>query len=294
MGRPKGSKNKKTEVSTGVEGAPKPPIPAPVAAPSASVTATPPQTPPAEKPSISCTPPINFKRNEFGLLTHINYVFNSDGSVNWRKMVLPEFLQVNRSYKEQIEKVYGKPVAELKKEDLDDKYLLILLAGIRQLAQLRGFSSIEFAPQSCAPGYAATVCRIKWLPIYEDGNGAATVTEALADAHIKNTNGFAQKYLMAIAENRAFTRCVRNFLRVNIVGEEEIDVNSEGEAATEPSTLLQKLLDSKKIPFEQIKNELIAEGVEKADSFASVSDIPKIKIFELLEKYGDERTATTS
>ena len=286
MGRPKGSRNTpKTPVSPVAEVGPKPPVPEPVAVSGASVPPTPPSTAPAEKPSIICTPPISFKRNEFGLLTHINYVFNADGTVNWRKMVNPDFLQVNRSYKEQIEKVYGKPMSEMKKEELDDKYLLILLAGIRQLASLRGFTSVSFVPHAANPAYVAVTCQIEWVPNYETDGKGCILSEALADASVKNTTGFAQKYLMAIAENRAFTRCVRNFLRINIVGEEEIDTNAEGEAATEPSTLLQKLLDEQKIPFEQVKNELIAEGVEKADSFASVTDIPKVKIFELLDKY---------
>ena len=43
-------------------------------------------------------PPVIIKRNQYGLLENkkINYVFNDDGSVNWRKMIKPEFLVANR------------------------------------------------------------------------------------------------------------------------------------------------------------------------------------------------------
>ena len=42
-------------------------------------------------------PPSVFKRNEYGLLEDesVNYEFNLDGTVNWRKMVKPEFLVAN-------------------------------------------------------------------------------------------------------------------------------------------------------------------------------------------------------
>ena len=45
----------------------------------------------------------------------------------------------------------------------------------------------------------------------------------MANATLNNTSSFAQKFLETIACNRAFVRCVRNFLNVHIVGDDEID-----------------------------------------------------------------------
>ena len=45
----------------------------------------------------------------------------------------------------------------------------------------------------------------------------------MANATLDNTSNFATKFLETIACNRAFVRCVRNFLNVHIVGDDEID-----------------------------------------------------------------------
>ena len=44
------------------------------------------------------TPNEKLKRDDNGLLTNppVAYVFNEDGSVNWRKMVRTEFLVANK------------------------------------------------------------------------------------------------------------------------------------------------------------------------------------------------------
>jgi len=36
--------------------------------------------------------PDVYQRDEYGLLENVNYIFNGDGSVNWRSMIKPEFL----------------------------------------------------------------------------------------------------------------------------------------------------------------------------------------------------------
>ena len=56
---------------------------------------------------------------------------------------------------------------------------------------------------------------------YETG-GQPVSFSAIGDASLSNTFDFAQNYLAAIAENRAFVRCVRNFLKINIVAKDEI------------------------------------------------------------------------
>ena len=44
-----------------------------------------------------------------------------------------------------------------------------------------------------------------------------------ANATLDNTDSFCAKFLETIACNRAFVRCVRNYLGVHIVGADEID-----------------------------------------------------------------------
>ena len=226
-------------------------------------------------------PPRIITRNKYGLLENknINYIYNEDGSINWRKMVKTEYLVPNRQ-----------KTQETDVSKLEDKDLLILLGGIKELAQIRGYSKVEYKVVTASENYFATSCRITWMPNYET-DGREIIFEALADATSSNTKSFARFFLAAIAENRAFVRCVRNFLKINIVSQEELgdaklidESPSAQENPTSPHALLEKVMKDKGISFEQLKKKLIKEKFENAENINNISDITKSKIFELIER----------
>lgn len=225
-------------------------------------------------------PPNIITRNKYGLLENasINYIYHDDGTINWRKMVKTEYLVPNRQ-----------KTQETDVSKLEDKDLLILLGGIKELAQIRGYTSVEYKVVAASEGYFATSCKIKWIPNYET-NGEVIEFEALADATSNNTKSFARFFLAAIAENRAFVRCVRNFLKINIVSQEELgDAKLLEEAVvvenpTSPQVLLEKVMKEKGVTFESLKEKLVKEKFENAENFASIQDVPKFKIFELIER----------
>jgi len=226
-------------------------------------------------------PPNLITRNKHGLIEDkgLNYIFNDDGTINWRKMVKTEHLVPNRQ-----------KTQETDVSKLQDKDLLILLGGIKELAQIRGYTSVEYKVVAASENYFATSCRIAWLPNYETG-GKEIIFESLADATLNNTKSFARFFLAAIAENRAFVRCVRNFLKINIVSQEELgdaklldDSSSANENPTSPHSLLEKVMKDKSINFDQLKKKLIKEKFDNAENLNSISDIPKAKIFELIER----------
>lgn len=157
-----------------------------------------------------------YSRDEYGLLNGVNYIFNEDGSVNWRAMVKPEFLYVNKGWFESRGKDIPKNI-----NDLSDKQLLILLGGIKDLAKIRGYTSISYNING-DDKYVVACCRIIWSPNFETGGNEVSFEE-YANASIDNTDKFCHKFLETIACNRAFVRCVRNFLNINIVGDDEID-----------------------------------------------------------------------
>jgi hypothetical protein len=220
-------------------------------------------------------------RNRYGLLdnANINYIYNEDGTINWRKMVKTEYLVPNRQ-----------KTQETDVSKLEDKDLLILLGGIKELAQIRGYTSVEYKVVAASESYFATSCRITWIPNYET-HGKEIIFEALADATSNNTKSFARFFLAAIAENRAFVRCVRNFLKINIVSQEELgdakileDSNISIENPTCPQVLLEKTMKDKNITFDQLKKKLTKEKFENAETINSINEIPKVKIFELIER----------
>jgi hypothetical protein len=224
------------------------------------------------------TPPKTLKRNEFGLLENppIPYVFNEDGYVNWRKMIRPEFLVANKQRTQET---------DISK--LEDKDLLILLGGIKELAQIRGFTCVSYDVPEAGPNYVIASCYINWIGNYETSNADVSF-QSLADASPDNTQSFARNYLAAIAENRAFVRCVRNFLKINIVGQEEIGVKVIDEPGSDnpmsPAAVLHSLMKEKGVSFDQIQKRLIKDKYEKAEEMTSINDISKPKIFELIER----------
>ena len=103
-----------------------------------------------------------------------------------------------------------------------------------------------------ADGYVTAKCRIAWLPNYESLCGLEY--EDVANATLDNTDSFGAKFLETIACNRAFVRCVRNYLNIHIVGADEIDKSKGGSQSYEsdavatpitPVDLLEKTLREK-------------------------------------------------
>lgn len=225
-----------------------------------------------------------FKRNEYGLIDDpsVVYVFNEDGTINWRKMIKPEFLVPN---KERFEK-NGKPVPK-SIEGLEDRELIILLGGIKDLAKIRGYSKVHHDVKAPAGDYVVSACSIEWIPNYETENRAVTFT-AIGDASVFNTNSFGKSFLAAIAENRAFVRSVRNFLQINIVSQEELGANGstpQQEPETDTaSSALKEIMTAYGVSFDKVKATLIKDKFDNAETFSKVEDIPKFKQFELIER----------
>ena len=102
------------------------------------------------------TPPKLVTRNQYGLLDNINYIYHEDGTINWRKMVKTEYLVPNRQ-----------KTQETDVSKLEDRELLILLGGIKELAQIRGYTKVEYKVVAASENYFATSCKITWIPNYE-------------------------------------------------------------------------------------------------------------------------------
>lgn len=162
-------------------------------------------------------------REENGLIKDYNYSFTSDGFIDWRAMIKPEYLYPNKDFFE-IRKL---PIPQ-SIEGLDDKQLLIMLAGIKELARLRGFRSVNYSINHIQKDYVVAQCRINWIGNYET-SGLDIEFEDVANATSDNTDNFCLKFLETIACNRAFVRCVRNFLNIHIVGADEIDKSKNKE-----------------------------------------------------------------
>tara|TARA_R110002020_G_scaffold68500_1_gene179301 strand:- start:83 stop:700 length:618 start_codon:yes stop_codon:yes gene_type:complete len=135
-------------------------------------------------------------------------------------MIKEEHLFPNRSWFESRGKDVPNTIAGLL-----DNQLLIKLSGIKELARLRGFTRVRYITEKCDKDHVAVTCEINFIPNFETAN-QEVIFQDMANATLQNTSSFATKFLETIACNRAFVRCVRNFLNVHIVGDDEIDKSS--------------------------------------------------------------------
>lgn len=241
--------------------------------------------------------PDVYLRDQFGLLENVDYKFNEDGSVDWRAMIKPEFLYPNK------ERFKGKTIPD-SVEGLADNQLLIMLGGIKELAKLRGFHSIKYKTRHVSDGYVSATCTIHWRRNYES-DGTEVIYSDVANATIQNTDSFCAKFLETIACNRAFVRCVRNFLNVHIVGADEIDkskgadnsksIEYEGTDSVNvtltPSSMLEKAVKEKNgtASFDNFKKDLLRQfwkeekyRNDEAKDWSSFSDIPPKECRKLL------------
>ncbi len=227
-------------------------------------------------------------RDADGLIKGLEYQFTEEGLIDWRKMLDDKWL-------------YPNPGKNLKTQDvseLKDSDLCILLGGIKELAQIRGYTNVSYDVVSPSSDYVVANCTITWRANYET-EGEAVSFSSMGDSSLNNTapmNGIY--YLATTAENRAFVRCVRNFLKINIVGKEEmgslnapVNVSSGGQVSsgntgrgqTDVKTCLSELMEEKGISFEKVKGFLVKKGIPNAENFSSVSDIPKLEAYATIK-----------
>ena len=222
------------------------------------------------------------ERNSQGLLENVEYFYKEDGSIDWRKMVKNDYLVPNKQR-----------TSESDVSKLDDSKILILLAGIKELAQIRGFKSVKYTVSHADMEYVCVTCGITWIGNYETG-GEEVYFESMADAGTHNTESFGQSFLATTAENRAFVRAVRNFLKINLVGNEEMGPkktassgNSYQNSSSDKFSALNYLkttLRENNISFNYVKERMISEGTSGAEDWQTVNDIPSIVAFDLIER----------
>lgn len=227
-------------------------------------------------------------RDERGLLKGINYVFREDGKVDWRKMLKPEHLALNKD----VFKKKGVDVSTLSEEEINelkttatDRELIILLNGINYLAELRGFEKVEHRLHPHPNGISCE-CHITWIPNFESEMRTVTYSKC-AGATLQNTQDLAARFLDTIADNRAFVRAVRFFLGlVNLVAFDELGENNQvipddGFKIPTPQTTLDSWLKKAGISFDKFKEGANKRGFDTTN-WNCIDDVPAGQCFSLI------------
>lgn len=169
----------------------------------------------------------NFQRDEkTGLIIGYPYKFTPEGRIDWRSLVDSKFLYVANEYKDRVVKEQGKPLDQIDILTVKDDWLRIRLGGINQLANLRGYRSLEYELVTATESKAACVCRMEFIGNYET-DGYPVICSAIASATLRSVDKNFSPYLETFAENRAFARCVKRALQINILSDIEIGGESK-------------------------------------------------------------------
>lgn len=248
--------------------------------------------------------PIPFTFTEDGLVKDMVYHYRDDGSVNWRAMLLPEHFAVNtRRFAQELATKHSKPAEQLAVTDVEDKYLLIYLAGFRYLARIRGALSVEPTIVASSPTFASVRTLITWRPNPETG-GMEAVSGGCANASVDNVSPMVRGSLEAIAENKAFVRAVRSYLEIPILGYDEVNGDDKGGATegTAPSTTgqfsllphghLEKVASDKGWTLEKVKRGALAHrGDIESDpnSWTQFKDVPPRDCLTIIDLINTKR-----
>lgn len=245
-----------------------------------------------------------FQRDEYGLLKNVEYIFREDGSIDWKAMIPKEHIVFNEEWFEKN----GKPTPDADNlagvenpEEYTDQQLLVLLSGIKEVAKIRGLVDAPKKVWESNALRSVVSCRVEFIPNYES-DMKPQAYEDVANATVYNTNATMHHFLEPIAANRAFVRAVRNALRIDIVGSDEmsttqLDVANQGTAGTEPWVGLANMASKVKVvvqkdpevkdtldTFEKFQAFLLNKNISEAKNWNSWKDIPPDTIFDFLEK----------
>ena len=222
-------------------------------------------------------------RNEYGLVDDgsIEYIYTSEGLVDWRQMIPKKYFFPNRQNFESNGKQVPKSA-----EGLDDRDLVLSLPGVKYIANLRKFINVKHQILAPTNDFVINVCTIDWTGNFETSNQQVSFS-GIGDASYMNATIKNKPYLAAFAENRAFVRAVRGFLRINIIGQDEIapeaTVQTSDPNTKMSTTILQAAMEKYNVSFEDIKKMLTKEKFDGIENLKTLNDIPNAAQFLLLE-----------
>lgn len=219
-------------------------------------------------------------RNELGLIDDLEYPKDKLGYVLWRDLISPEYLYPNKEYFERR----NLPIPE-STEGLPDNQCLVKIGGLIELMRIRGYMSLDQQVLNVDNGYVTAKCTINWFPNYETDNKPVTFSW-VANSNRDNCGDFMAHYQETQAQNRALSLCIRKFLNVNIVSDEEL---SKGETKLIPEQ--EKPQPTLPDINKKLKNVLVEKGLKTQDDLLSLLEEMKAanKISIELDTVRDEK-----
>jgi len=159
---------------------------------------------------------MTITRNSFGLLEGLDHKTDKHGFIVWRDMISPEYLYPNKEYFARN----NQPVPD-SAEGLPDNQCLVKIGGLIELMRIRGYTSLDQHIVNVDNGYVTAKCTIRWEPNVET-NMLPITFSWVANSNAGNCGDFMANFQETQAQNRALSLCIRKFLNINIVSDEEM------------------------------------------------------------------------
>lgn len=177
-------------------------------------------------------------RDSNGFLKGVEYKFTEDGLIDWKAMIPDEFIGLNKeTFKKKgidIYKISEEKFKELKAA-ASDREKTLMLGAIKWLLNVRGYSKIEINSKPCENRAVCDV-QITWIPNKE--SGWKEIVTGGTGTYLFNPNDKMNFCIDSLAENRAVSRAVRNFLRIPTVSVEEL--SQDGSVGTLEEEIVNK------------------------------------------------------
>lgn len=190
-----------------------------------------------------------------------------NGLLQWRSVIPNKFYYIAGSSEEDV-------ISEEELENTPDNKKLVKLDGYRYIAEIRGFSKNESQVLKLTDDLCVIKNTITWR---ENTYGEKTKTTSIVCVEKLSLREEYKQHLVSIAENRAFCRNVRAYLRIPILAEDEVVVNAQhgakaanvtSDSVSDPKQrleLLREELDLK--DFEKFKQAMIDNGFTEAENW---------------------------
>lgn len=214
-----------------------------------------------------------------------------NGIVDWRNLISQKHILLNRKKFADI----GIRVEALSKEEtnhykntVEPEFLMISLAGFRELAKKRGYDACSTNLVYCDADMYVFRTTLHFLPNDEEPNGV--LFDGIGGANLSNVNVAFAPYLPAIAENRAFVRAVRNYFGIETLGWDEVKTDGEVKVNDAipfgPHVTLKGKMDSKGVDFEGLKTLTAnSDKIEWQESWKTLEDLSPGACFVILTNF---------
>lgn len=217
---------------------------------------------------------------------------------DWKSLIPSKYVDISNFWYSQ-EGIVIKETTEAEREELKERCgeenLIIKLAGFKHIAHLRGMTSVDYRVEHISPEHVSAQCQISFNEaIVTDGDKEYYFPRmhisGVANATTLNTSYPFSMFLESMAENRAFIRAIKTAFNINILGAEELQIQStaqtsligDEEGCKTPQESLKGLVLGKGKSFPDLLESLKKKKWANCEKWKDFADVPSEECIQII------------